>query len=299
MYRGTDGRQVTVRPDWNGGGATAVSAVQGATNALGAVLAKGGAAGMDTMAHRVVKSELSGPWDKATWIPGGSLFTSKGQQSAQVDVSGASGQEHDAVALATIIMPRFDHPLDYDGAKAVALAPRPAAHPARACDVVPIAEVEAAIGPLAGTPSSDAPESACTYRVMTASGQRSYPVEFVWEGGQKNYRMLVHQMATVTGVMGLPATSPLDTLTPPPQMQAAIGGLMKMMGNGLPGSAPGAAATVGFKTDTALQGPWDHAALLHGTQLLAVRHDVFVGISLTSADYDRARRLLAGITSHL
>ena len=45
-------------------------------------------------------------------------------------------------------------------------------------------------------------------------------------------------------------------------MQQAIGGVMKMIG-GPSGaaSAPGAAATVGFRTDTTLKGPWDHAAL--------------------------------------
>ena len=30
-------------------------------------------------------------------------------------------------------------------------------------------------------------------------------------------------------------------------------------------SAPGAVTTVGFKYDTTLKGPWDRAALLHGT----------------------------------
>lgn len=290
MYRGQDGRQVTVVPDWSGGGATAGSAVQGAANALG---------GVNPMAHQVVKAEAAGPWDKATWIPGGALFASKGAQSVQVDVTAASGKEDDAIALAKIIMPRFDHPLAYDGTKAVALVPKPHAHPARACDFIPQADVEAAIGPLAGAPSSsDAPETSCTWKVTTAEGERDYPVEFVWQGGQRNYAMLKHQMATVAGVMGTPASSPMDTMKPPPQMQAMIGGMMKMVGGrGAEGKAPGAAATIGFQTDTMLAGPWDNASLLHGTQLIAVRHDVFVGMSLESADYEKAKALLAAITS--
>lgn len=303
MYRGSDGRQLTVRPDWSGGGAVAGSTVQGAVNALGAALARSGGAGMDTMAHRVVKAETAGPWDKATWIPGGSLFASKGEVSAQVDVSGASGRESDAMALATIIMPRFAHPLHYDGAKAVALAPKPRSHPANACDLVSRADVEAAIGPLDGAPASDAPETSCAWRVATQQGEQTYTVEFQWEGGAKNYQMLKHGMATVGGVMGLPSTSPMDTMKPPPQMQAAIGGLMKMMGSGSAqggkAAAPGAAATIGFQTDTTLQGPWDNAALLHGTQLIAVRHDVFVGMDLQSADYEKAKALLAAICSRL
>lgn len=302
MYRGTDGRQVTVRPDWSGGGASAGKAVQGAADLLGAVLSKGGGAGFDTLAHRVVKPE-PGPWDKATWIPGGSLFASKGERSAQVDVGGASGKESDALALARIAVPRLDHPLDYDGAKAVALAPKPKPHPAKACDLVPRLEVEAAIGTLAGAATSDSPETSCTWRVASAQGTRTYAVEFVWQGGQKNYAMLTHGMSMVGGLLGAPSSSPLDTMQPPPQMQQAIGGLMKMIGGPSDGggaaSAPGAAATVGFRTDTMLKGPWDHAALLHGTQLLAVRHDAFVGMSLESADYQRAKALLAAICSRL
>ena len=86
-------------------------------------------------------------------------------------------------------------------------------------------------------------------------------------------------------------------------MQDAIGGLMKMVTGasegGGPGSAPGAAAKVGFATDTALKGPWDHAALLHGTQLVAVRSDAFVGMTLVSADLDQAKALLRAICERL
>ena len=203
MYRGKDGRQITVAPDFSGGGTTAGSSVQNAAGIVGGALNKASGSGAgDTMAHRVVKAEIAGPWDKATWIPGGSLFASKGTRSVQIDVSGASGKEADALALAKIIVPRFDHPLSYDGAKAVALAPKPHAHPANACDFIPRADVEAAIGPLAGAPKSDSPETSCTYRVATAKGERDYVVEFVWQGGQKNYTMLKHQMATVGEAMG-------------------------------------------------------------------------------------------------
>jgi hypothetical protein len=301
MYRGKDGREITVAPDWSGAGTSAGSAVQGAANTVGGALNKAsGGAGGDTMAHHVVKAEAAGPWDKATWIPGVSLFASKGTRSVQIDVSAASGKEADAIALARIIMPRFDHPLSYDGAKAVALVPKPRPHPAKACDLIPRADVEAAIGPLAGAPTSDSPETSCSYRVATPKGERDYAVEFVWQGGQKNYTMLKHQMASVGEATGMPTTSPLDTMKPPPQMQAMIGGLMKMVGGSeAKGKAPGAASTVGFQTDTTLAGPWDNASLLHGTQLIAVRHDVFVGMGLQSADYEKAKALLAAICSRL
>lgn len=299
LYRGRDGRAVTVRPEWSGG--QMIGQVLQLPGKIMGQLAKG-APGLDSLTNKVMTPE-PGPWDQATWIPGGSLFASKGETQVQVDVSGASGKEADALALATIAMPRFGHPLQYDGAKAVAAAPKPRPHPAHACDLVSRAEVEAAIGPTDGSPISDSPETSCTWRVRTAQGERSYPVEVVWEGGAKNYQMLVHGMSMVGGVMGAPSSSPLDTMKLPPQMQQVMGGLMKMVSGGSegggPGSAPGAVATVGIRTDTTLTGPWDHAALLHGTQLIAVRGDAFVGMSLVSADYEKAKALLGAICSRL
>jgi hypothetical protein len=300
VYRGRDGRQVTLNPSWSGGGT--VGQALGAPGKIMGVLAKG-APGLDSMTNMVMKKE-PGPWDQARWIPGGSLFATKGETEVQVDVSGASGKEADALALARIAVPRFAHPLAYDGAKAVAAVPPPRSHPAHACDLVPRPAVEAAIGPLDGPPTSDAPESSCTWRVHTPEGERTYAVELVWQGGARNYGMLVHGMSAVTGMMGLDsAQAALGSVKPPPEMQGAIGGLMKMVTGasqgGGPGSAPGAAAKVGFATDTALEGPWDHAALLHGTQLVAVRNDAFVGMTLVSADLDRAKALLRAICERL
>jgi hypothetical protein len=225
MYRGTDGREVAVRPDWQGGHLAGRAVDE---------FAKG----------------IAGPWDRAIWTAGRALVASNGDGQVAIDVSGASGEERDALALARIMVPRLAKPLDYDGAAAVALAPKPRPHPAHACDLVPRADVEAAIGPLDGEPASDAPETSCTYRVVTARGERAYPVEFTWDGGQKRYRMLERGMAAASG-------------------------------------------------DTVLAGPWDHAALFHGTRLIGVRHDTSVGMNLQSADYAKAKALLAAICSRL
>jgi hypothetical protein len=300
-YRGTDGRQLTLRPNWEGG--AFLGGMLKGVDAFGGALGKG-APGLDRMTRMVMKPEAGGPWDKATWIPSGALFASKGEAQVQVDVSGASGKESDALAIARIAVPRLAHPLDYDGAKAVALAPRPASHPAHACDLVPRPAIEAAIGPLDGPPASDVPETECTWRVHTPEGERTYAVEFTWQGGGRSYRMLTHGMAMAGGMIGMPgATATLDSIKLPSNMQSMVGGFMKSLAGssngGGAGSATGAAVTVGFKTDTALKGPWDNAALLHGTQLVAVKHDVFVGLSLTSADYEKAKALLGAICSRL
>jgi hypothetical protein len=91
----------------------------------------------------------------------------------------------------------------------------------------------------------------------------------------------------------------LDSLPQDPKTAALIGGLMKLAGGGDAGAAPGAATQIGFKTDSTLQGPWDNATLLHGTQLLAVKADVMVGMDLKSADYEKAKALMAAICSRL
>ncbi|HEY4307469.1 MAG TPA: hypothetical protein VGM82_23550 [Gemmatimonadaceae bacterium] len=295
MYLASDGKQILVRVSANSG---AGKMIQGVPNALGGALAKGGATGMDTTAHRVM-ADTKGPWDDATWIPGGSLFVTKGAQEGQVDVSGSTGQQKEAVAVATLMVARFGHPLDYDGAKAVAMARKPKAHPASACDVLSTAQVEAAIGHLSGAPEAEGGTS-CKYHVATAQGTRTYSVQYVWQGGRKNYNMLVHSGSTLGSVMG--GGMPTDAMSSIPadaNTRKMIGGLMKMVGGGDPTAATGAASQVGLKTDTTLAGPWDNASLQHGTQLFAVKNDVMVGMDLQSADYEKAKALLVAICEKL
>jgi hypothetical protein len=296
MYRGSDGRQVGITLIKGGG--SAAEAISDVPNAVGGALEKAGATGMGATAHRVM-ADVQGPWDHATWIPGGSMMVSKGSDAANIDMTGASGKEDDAVSIAKQIVPRFDHPLDYDGAKAVASVPKPKAHPEQACDLVPRAAVEAAIGALDGAPTQGADADECDYKVASAQGPRTYKVEYVWQGGRKNYNMLKHGMSTMGSVMGgaIP-TAGMDNMKMDSNTSKMIGGLMKMAGGGGPG-APGAATQVGFKTDTTLKGPWDNASLLHGTQLIAVKSDVMVGMDLQTADYEKAKALMAVICSRL
>jgi len=296
MYLAADGRQLLVRAGANSG---AGKIIQGVPNLLGSALAKAGMGGMDSTAHRVM-ADTRGPWDQATWIPSGSLFVTKGDMEARVDVSGSSGQQKEAVAVATLMAPRFGHPLDYDGAKAVAMAPKPKPHPASACDFLPTASVEAAIGALSDAPQANADGTTCSYLVASDKGLRTYSVAYVWQGGRKNYNMLVHGMSTLGSVMGgsIPMGG-LDSIPGDSNTRKMLGGLMKMVGGGGSKAATGAVTQVGLKTDTTLKGPWDNASLQHGTQLLAVKNDVMVGMDLQSADYDKAKALLVAVCTRL
>jgi hypothetical protein len=299
VYRAGNGHELTIKPSGRGGEMMG-KVMTGVPQTLGAVLTKGGMTGADTLANRVMQQGPAGPWDKATWIPGGSLFVAKGDAMIVIDMTGASGKQADALEIAKLIVPRIGHPLSYDGAKAVALVPKPFEHPAKACDLVPRAAVESAIGALSAPPVNGGDGTGCTYTVQSSDGTRTYAVEFNWEGGAKNYNMLKNGMSTVGGLMGMAdVTGTLDSIPNSPQAGQMIGALMKLAGGGDMSKASGAATKVGFKTDTTLIGPWDNAALLHGTQLVAVKHDVFVGMGLESADYDSAKALLAAICSRI
>jgi hypothetical protein len=298
VYRGSGGKQIAL--NWDAAGAAqAGSITDSVPDTVGNTLEKAGDPGLAASAHRVIAKGPQGPWDRANWIPGGTLFVSKGDQGVHVDMSGASGSEEEAVAIARLAVPRFNHPLAYDGARAAMSAPKPKAHGA-ACAVVTQAAVEAAVGPLAAAPTPGSDGTTCEYRVATPQGQRTYSVEYVWQGGLKNYNMLKNGPATLGSAMG--GSIPMNGLNSMPQdaqTSALIGGLMKLAGGGDAGAAPGAASQVGFKTDSNLKGPWDNATLMHGTQLLAVKADVMVGMDLKSADYDKAKALMAAICSQL
>jgi hypothetical protein len=299
LYRGTGGHQLIIM--WFGeGAAQAGDATAAVPNMLGGAFAKAGQSDLAATTHRVMAQGPDGPWDKATWIPGGTLFVTKGDQGAHIDMSGASGKESDAVAIGKLLVPRFNHPLVYNGAAAIAKAPQAKQHSGNACAVVSPAAVAAAIGPLQGAPTADPDGSRCDYRVATPQGLRTYTVEYVWQGGVKNYNMLKNGSSTLGSAMGgdIPMGG-MDSMPQDPQSKALIGGLMKMVSGGGDNAAPGAAAQVGFKTDSTLKGPWDDATLLHGTQLLAVKADVMVGMDLRSADYEKAKALMVAICSRL
>jgi hypothetical protein len=297
VYRGSAGKQISL--EWNASGAQeAGNITESVPNTLGNVFDKAGQPGLGANAHRVIAQGPLGPWDKANWIPGGTLFVTKGDQGVNVDMSGASGSEDEAVAIAKLAVPRFNHPLAYDGARAAMNAPKTKAHQG-ACAIVTKAAVEAAIGPLSRAPMAGADGTSCEYHVATPQGQRSYSVEYVWQGGLKNYNMVKNSPQTMGAAMGgnIPMSG-LDSIPQDAQTSAMLGGLMKMAG-GDASAAPGAPAQVGFKTDSNLKGPWDQATLMHGTQLLAVKADVMVGMDLKSADYENAKALMVAICTNL
>lgn len=104
MYRGSDGRQVTIFR--GAGGSMAGKVATDVPNSLGGALEMAGA-GKPAATTQRVTADVQGPWDHATWNPGGSLMVTKGDAAANIDVSAASGKEDDAVAIAKQISSRL------------------------------------------------------------------------------------------------------------------------------------------------------------------------------------------------
>jgi hypothetical protein len=282
MYRGRDGRSVVITVSRGAGAAQVGQVVTGAPKSI---------AGGQTQGARLLAGP-TGPWDRSMWSIMGSLTVWKSDAQIIVDVSGSEAGKPGAIDLATKIVGRLNHPLDYDGARAAALAPKPHPRLASACDLIPRARVVQILGPLDGDPVADPDGSECTYKVKGGADPRSYPMAVTWRGGYQALDRLKHTMPMGSGALGTPQVS-MPTLDS--SQQKIMGGLMKMVG----GSATGAPVTTSFKTDTTLRGPWDSAALINGTILGATRHDVMVTLDLKSADYDKAKALLSAACERL
>ena len=65
------------------------------------------------------------------------------------------------------------------------------------------------------------------------------------------------------------------------------------------GSLAAPSLTHGVATDSALTGPWDSAALVGGGMLAATKHNVMIELIPGSADYDKAKALLAAACESL
>jgi hypothetical protein len=77
--------------------------------------------------------------------------------------------------------------------------------------------------------------------------------------------------------------------------QKMFNGFTKALG--MPGM--GAAVSRGLAPDTMLVGPWDSAALVNGSWLLASKDDVGLSMILGTADYDKAKALMAAACEKL
>ena len=252
-----------------------------------------------------------GPWDNSNWFPNGTIIVFKGDSSFEIDIAATSAGKDAAIDLATKAIGRLGHPLDYDGAKAVAMAPKPVPK-VPPCDLIPRARAVAILGTLSQAPVADDKAASCTYTVASSDGDVKYAVAITWGNGYKGLNMLKHGMSNIMGPMhasqdAIPTgRNGVGTLPPAgsamPAMPALDSSSQKIFGAftksvGLPQAA--GIGKRGTATDSTLAGPWDSAALVNGEWLIASRHDVGVMIDLGNADLDKAKALVAAACERL
>ena len=314
LYRGKDGRGVFVQYS-PAGGRVAGTAGRRVPAVLDRTLAsKSGE--QDGTEHQGMGASVMGPagpgpWDNSNWFPTGTIIVFKGDSSFDIDISATSAGKDAAIDLATKAIGRLGHPLDYDGAKAVALAPKPVPK-VPPCDLIPRARAVAILGTLSQAPVADDKAASCTYTVASSDGDVKYAVAITWGNGYKGLNMLKHGMSNIMGPMrasqdAIPTGRAGVGQLPPaggamPTMPALDSSSQKIFGAFTKAVGMPQAASIGKRgtaTDTTLAGPWDSAALVNGQWLIASRHDVGVMINLGNADLDKAKALIAAACERL
>jgi hypothetical protein len=293
MYRGRNGHEIMV--DVLAGGARMTAAVTaGVPRVVGRMLKATGHQDQEGVPAAILQRGEQGPWDNAQWMPViGTLQAVKGDSGLSIDVLASNAGEQGAYALAREALPRLGKPLEYDGAHAAALAPKPRAPLANPCDLIPRARVEQAIGSLSGEPEPDSSRTSCTYRAATTDGTQEYSLDIKWINGAREFAQMKRSVGVAPAALGMPGR---PTLPPEAQKEAQqmIGQITKMSGGVL-----GAPGLMHPASDSTLTGPWDAAGLVGGV-LIATKHNVMVQLPLTpTADYDKAKALLAAACERL
>ncbi len=293
MYRGRNGREIMV--DVIAGGARIEASVTaGVPRVMGRMLKATGHQDQEGVPAALTQQGEPGPWDNAQWMPViGTLQAVKGDSGVVIDVLASNAGEQGAYALAREALPRLGKPLEYDGAHAAALAPKPRASLANPCDLIPRARVEQAIGSLSGEPEPDSSRTTCTYRTAATDGTQEYPLDITWINGNRALAQMKRSLGSATTALGMPGG---PTLPPEAQKEAQqmIGQITKMSGGVL-----GAPGLMHPASDSSLTGPWDAGGLVAG-RLVATKHNVMVQLPLTpTADYDKAKALLAAACEQL
>jgi hypothetical protein len=317
LYRGRDGREVLFQHS-SGGARVAGTMARRIPTVMDRVLHNASASAGDVSAQQsnpagaasaVMGSAGEGPWDNSNWFPQGVLMGYKADDVFYVDVSGTNGGKPAATDLATRAIGRMAQPLTYDGAAAVAQAPKPI-KPMPPCSLVPRARAEAILGPLASDPAPDPDGKSCTYVVGSPDGRVSYQMGIAWTGGYRGLNMMKHGTSMVTGIMG--GTAGGQSIPGMGQAAAGGGGMpnmpklddksQKILGAftkalGMPGMGP--AVQRGLNADTTLAGPWDAGTLVNGSWLIVTKDDVGLTMILGTADYDKAKALMAAACEKL
>jgi len=252
---------------------------------------------------------LEGTWDDARWVVPGSFFAVKGDVLVITDVSASRAGLAGAADLSSKALGRVAHPLAYDGAKAIAGAPKPRAT-GDACALLTAAEIGAIAGAVQGAPApkGTGKQTSCTYQVHASSGTIALTLDVQWnEGfaqfaGQKTSSgAAMNQQKGLTAAEGKTGSGTKKVAMDPnsaqndPNMQQMMSGLQKMAAQqGVQMNGAG-----GIVHDTLVSGPWAEGAILAGSALVAVKNDVEVSLPLTGITVAQAKQLMMKVMARL
>ena len=239
-------------------------------------------------------ASLKGHWDEMHLIPG-HLMVRKGDAMVDIGYQGSGTGVAGAARLADQALERVAAPLAYDGGAAARSAPAPLVQPRDPCTLAPRAEVEAIIGRLARAPQIAGDGSGCSFTLAARRGLGGQTVllSVQWRDG---FAALEGALYTANLVQRQVGGSPPGV----PAGDSEYGKFMQQVQGTMRAQGIGTQlADGGLKTDTAVAGPWDAAALISGLQFSAVKQDVMLTVDLRTIPYDQARALVAKVVQHL
>ncbi len=299
-YLAADGRYIYIEPDWHNA-AVGMAAIKMGSSLAGQVFTDDNGK-TDT---------LEGAWDEARWLGAGSTFFAiKGDVMVATDVSSSRGGIAAAADLSSRALARAAHPLAFDGAKAVARAPRQR-ETGDACALLTKADIETVAGPVEGAPvpGGRGPDTSCLYHLRGKGGPAELTLDVSWRHGFEHFAGAKVVTATVmaqapgmkqahakTGettkaeAMGKPSSIADD-----PDAQKMMGVLQSLaQTQGIQMDKSG-----GLVHDTLIAGPWAEGAILGGVSFVAVKNDVQVNMGFRSLSIEQAKGLMAKVMEKL
>ena len=189
-YLAGDGRYILIEPDWHD-----------AAGGFAAVKMMSGPVGQVFTDDNGKTDTLEGAWDDARWLSAGSIFFAlKGDAMVSTNVASSRAGIPGAADLSSKALGRIAHPLDYNGTKAVAGAPKPR-ETGDACALLTAADIEPIAGPLtsAPVPSGQGTNTSCRYDIKGKNGPVKLEVDVSWHGGFEHFAGSKVVMASVMG----------------------------------------------------------------------------------------------------
>ncbi len=282
-FLGSDGRYITMEVEWTDG--KMEMKVMGMMGSLVNQVFTDNNGKTDT---------LEGTWDEARWMGPGKFFAVKENVLVTADVAAAKGGIAAAADLSSKALERVGHLLAYNGAAAVAGAPKQR-ETGDACALLTAADFAANGASLDGAPvpSGHGPSTDCLYHLNANGGPTELSISVSWRHGFENFAGGKQVMGAVLGGVGVPQQAPTATKDPDmAKMMGVLKGLAKTQGIHLNDNG-------GLVHDTLVTGPWAEGAILGGVSFVAVKNDVAVTMGFKTLTMEQVKALMAKVMERL